>query len=308
MSKTLHILNGDSTLQLFQASGIQGDTFVWKEVLSDGPTHIDFGSDQFWKEREAFMTMAFKLDEGNYSKSLIEPFKALEKSLKTFDEIVLWFEYDLFCQINMVALVQWLGKQGLGTTVSLICTGKIDDSDRLFALGEINPKQYPQLFSSRLKLGSREFDYCSDVYEAYCSEDPNDLFTYVLMSLSEFPYMPDALATHFKRFPFDSSGLTEIEHKFIDLIQDGENDKKKLIGKILRWQQFQGFGDSQYLNILEVLKPLFEDFDALKLSSNLNKTSIDELLKRDQKLGGARLSDWCWDDQEKTLIPRESAS
>ncbi len=308
MSKTLHILNGDSTLHLFQASNIEGDTFVWREVLSDGPVPIDFASDQFWKVRESFMTLAFKLDEENYAKNLIDPFKALEKSLTTYEEIVLWFEYDLFCQINMIALIQWLGKQRLETAVSLICTGKINDSDRLFALGEISPEQYPQLFSSRLKLGSREFDYCSDVYEAYCSEDPNDLFTYVLMSLSEFPYLADALRVHFKRFPFHSSGLSEIEQKLIDLIQEGENDKMKLVGKMLRWQQFHGFGDAQYFNILEGMKPLFDNFDQLKLSTKLDKGSVEELLNRDQKLGGAKLSDWYWDEQEKTLIPKESAS
>ncbi|MFT6873256.1 MAG: hypothetical protein ACJAVN_002275 [Roseivirga sp.] len=307
MSNTLHILNGDSTLNRFKASGIEGETFVWREVLSDGPVPIEFGSDAFWSVRDSFMTPEFNLESGQYLKDII-PFKALEERLAQYQEIVLWFEYDLFCQINMIALIQWIGKQNLDSTISLVCVGKIDDSDQLFGLGEIEAMRYTELLESRLKLGAREFDFCSDVYEGYCSTDPNDLYNYILMSFSGFPYLPDALEAHLKRFPNKETGLTEIEKKLVSLIQAGETDKMQLIGKMLSWQRYHGFGDQQYINVLNRLKPLFEDFETLVLKSKLNKEEIEKLVNRDNRLGGAKLSDWYWDDQEKTLIPREPAS
>lgn len=307
MSNTLHILNGDSTLNQFKSSEIEGETFVWREVLSDGPVHIEFGSDEFWSIRNSFMTNEFNLESGQYLKDII-PFKAIEETLSQYQEIVLWFEYDLFCQINMIALIQWIGKQGLDSTISLVCVGKIDDSGRLFGLGEIEAMRYNQLLESRLKLGSREFDFCSDVYEAYCSTDPNDLYNYILMSFSGFPYLPDALEVHLKRFPNKETGLTEIEEKLVALVKAGETDKMKLVGKILEWQRYHGFGDLQYINILNRLKPLFEDFETLVLKSKLNKDEIESLVNRDYTLGGAKLSDWYWDDQEKTLVPKEPAS
>lgn len=307
MRNTLHILNGDSTLHQFSKSGIKGNTYVWKEVLSDGPVHADFGSDVFWSQRDRFMSSEFKLQEGEYRKVCVKPFMEMAKSLPSYDEIVLWFEYDLFCQINMMALIHWLGKQGLDNTISLICAGKIDDSDRLFGLGEIEASQYAQLFDTRLKLGAREFEFCSDVYETYCTEDPTDLYNYVLMSLSELPYLPDALDAHFKRYPHKNTGLTEIEHQMIDLIQAGETNHRKLVGKMLRWQRYQGFGDLQYFNILDDLKPLFKDFEGLVLHSDIDKTRVEQLLDRNKKLGGAKLSEWYWDEQEKTLTPKEPA-
>lgn len=308
MSKTLHILNGDSTLNKFNASGIEGETFVWRDVLSDGPVNTEFASESFWNQRSLFMTQAFKLADGEYEKGGTIPFKALQKILKGYSEITLWFEYDLFCQINMIALIQWIGKQGLENTISLVCAGKTDDSDTLLALGEIEPSQYTELFASRLKLGSREYEFCSDVYEAYGATDPNDLYNYILMSFSGFPYLPDALEAHLRRFPSQQNGLTEIENKLIQLIRAGETDKMKLVGKMLKWQQHHGFGDAQYFNILENIKPLFDDFDKLILKSNLNKERVEALVNRNQILGGAKLSDWYWDDQEKTLVPKEPAS
>lgn len=308
MSKNLHILNGDSTLHKFNTSVIEGETFVWRDVLSDGPVNTEFASESFWNQRSLYMTQAFKLADGEYEKGGTIPFKELQETLKEYGEITLWFEYDLFCQINMIALIQWIGKLALESTISLVCAGKTDNSDKLLGLGEIDISQYAQLFASRLKLGSREYEFCSDVYEAYGSTDPNDLYNYVLMSFSGFPYLPDALEAHLRRFPSRQTGLTEIESKLIDFIGAGENDKMKLIGKMLRWQRHHGFGDSQYFNILENLKPLFADFDKLILKPNLNKEKVEVLVNRDQILGGAKLSDWYWDEQEKTLIPKEPAS
>lgn len=308
MPKTLHILNGDCTLRQFRASGIEGDTFVWREVLSDGPTHSNFGSEPFWALRNSFMTETFGLAKDEYQTGLIIPFKEIQESLNSYQEVTLWFEYDLFCQINMIALIHWMGTLAFEGTASLICAGKSNSSDKLLGLGEIHHSQYTQLFASRLKLGSREYEFCSDVYNAYCSTDPNDLYNYILLNFSGFPYLPNALEAHLRRFPSLQTGLSEIETQLIELINSGETDKRKLVGKMLTWQTYHGFGDSQYFNCLNGMKPLFEDFDKLVLRPNLDKQAVEDLLKRDSLLGGAKLSDWYWDDYEKTLIPKESAS
>ena len=303
MSKTLHILNGDSTLSKFQNSGINGDTYVWNEVLSDGPVDQGFASQSFWDKREKFMSKEFELTEGQYFEKGQKPFEKMANNIQQYDEIVLWFEYDLFCQINMIALMHWLGNIHDLRNVSLICAGKIDDSGRLYGLGEIDTKSYPQLYENRLKLGSREFSYATDVYETFCSDSPDDLFTFVLMPFAELPYLPQALESHFRRFPGKQSGLTEIELQLIRFIQEGENDKRRLVGKMLRWQKHHGFGDLQYFNILKRMSPLFEYKDGLVLKFNYDSTLID----RSYYLGGALVADWLWDENEEALTPRESA-
>ncbi|OEK06311.1 hypothetical protein [Roseivirga misakiensis] len=304
MDKNLHILNGDSTLNIFKDSGIEGDTFVWKEVLSNGPVDSDFNSEKFWVQRDAFMSNEFDISTGMYDKEVRRPFENLTESLNQYTEITLWFEYDLFCQINMIALIHWLGKTSFQGTASLVCVGDIDDSGKLYALGEISPETYKTVFENRLKLGSREFDYATDVYEVYTSDSPDDLYNYILMPFGEFPYLPNALESHFRRFPSLQTGLTEIEEQFIIFIQAGESDKMKLIGKMLRWQTHQGFGDLQYINILNRMAPIFKDFDKLELPTQIDS----QLISRNYFLGGADISAWRWDKNEETLILAESAS
>ena len=307
MEKALHILNGDSTLHLFRQSDIEGDTFVWRDVLSEGPVHPEFNSDAFWELRNDFMTAKFALEPGQYLKDARAPFIKMANELGLYQEITLWFEYDLFCQVNMFSLIQWLGKQEQASEISLVCVGKLDESDKLFGLGEIAPAQYPELYNNRLKLGTREFTFASDVYEAYCSAQPDDLYTFVLMPFPDFSYLSDALESHFKRFPYLESGLTEIEQQMLSIIRLGETDHRKLVGKMLEWQLYYGFGDSQFFQILGRLEPLFEDFQNLRLKTDLSKEHVEKLLDRNYMLGGARVSDWYWDDHEKALTPKESA-
>ena len=302
MPHTLHILNGDATLQLFEQSSIEGETFVWREVLAEGPVHPEFNSYEFWNERRAFMTDLFSIETGGYDKDVYEPFMELSTKLHQFDEIVLWFEYDLFCQINMMALISYLGdKREPAQTISMVCSGRIDNSGRLFGLGELTPQQLEEQLAKKLKLNTREFDFAKDVYRAYCSNQPDALYTYSIMPSDEFWYIADALKTHFRRFPNSMTGLTEIEQKVVDLANEGVSDQKEMVGKLLKWQKIYGFGDLQYFATIVYLKPLFADFDRLKLKAEPELSSAIKSLDRNMKLGGATLANWQFNPQLQEL-------
>ena len=303
MANTLHILNGESTLSLFNQTKIEGDTFVWQEVLSEGPTEANLGSDSFWSMRSAFMCDYFDLTEEEFTHKAIDPFKELERTIHSYEEIVLWFEYDLFCQVNMIALISWLG-QSEKAQVSLICVGQVEGHDKMIGLGEIPSSTYPQLFESRVKLNTREFTHAQDAWETYCSTYPDDLYNFILLKMEEFQYLPQAFEAHLKRFPFSQSGLNEIEQKVIALYLSGYKEDRKIVGQLLKWQDFYGFGDLQYFNLVENLKPLLEHMD--NTSKAASKEDVQKLIKRDYMLGGANVNDWIWDENEKALIPKKS--
>lgn len=306
MATTIHILNGDSTLQIFKQTNIEGETLIWREVLSEGPVNIDFNSDSFWREREAYMTHKFSIEKEAYATEVRKPFEEFNNQLNGFDEVVLWFEYDLFCQINMMTLIHWLGKERApGQTISLVCAGKMDDSGKLYGLGELSPIQLEALYAKKLKLNTREFEFATDVYAAYCSPEVDELFTFTIMPSDEFWYISDALKAHFKRFPYTTDGLTEIEQKILELASETDN-QRELVGKLLRWQTYYGFGDLQYFDILNSLEVLFNDFDTLQLKTEPELSSAIENLDRSIKLGGASLKDWAYDPQSEELVKTSS--
>ena len=312
MADILHILNGDSTREMLALSGLEGEVAVWRDVLSDGPAIEKVGSEEFWQARTSYMSQTFGITKEDFEAKAKDEFAKIEQ-FREYQEVVLWFEYDLFCQINLIALMHWFHGQERGNTkVSLICVGQEEGYDRLVGLGEMKPDHFPDLFARRRIMGTYDFVFTSDAYTAWCSADPTDLDNFILMSSNEFPYLSDALQSHQRRFPGTETGLTEIELKVIELVRSGVTDRRKLVGQLLRWQGYQGFGDLQYFQILDRMAPLFKEGDELEL----NEESIAQIdvqepitsISRNYHLGGAQASEWLWDENTNELTSREISS
>jgi hypothetical protein len=294
MNNTLHILNGDSTRQIIEQTTISGDLCVWRDVLSDGPVVPDVGSDAFWDTRAAYMSDTFGIPTEEFRQNAQAEFEKIA-SFGHYKEVVLWFEYDLFCQINLLAILHWFNQQELGDIkVSLICVGREEGYEKLVGLGEIAPERFPALFERRRIMGTYDFNFASDAWLAWCSEDPTDLESFTLLPSNEFPYLADALKSHLTRFPSPATGLTAIESKIVGLIQSGVDEEREIVGKLLRWQQYFGFGDLQYFHILKRMKPLFLPGDKImfkpEIAAQIKAGQPVTGISRDYNLGGAKAS------------------
>lgn len=306
MEKTLHILNGDSTRELIEKTSLEGAICVWPDVLSDGPTHLDVGSQEYWKVRTEYMTRAFNVSQADFQAKVVSEFEKIQ-SFAQYEEVVLWFEYDLFCQINMLAILHWFNQQNRDNIkVSLICVGIEEGYDRLVGLGQLPPERFPELFKRRRIMGTQDFIFASDVYEAWCSSDPTDLETYTLLPSNEFPYLADALKSHFRRFPSVQTGLTEIEEELVKLINSGVQEERRLIGSLLRWQVHYGFGDLQFSQVLNRLLPILTKGSEIDLKNEikefLKEDEVIDTIDRNYYLGGAYVAQWQWNEQKNELV------
>jgi len=68
----------------------------------------------------------------------------------SYDELVLWFEHDLFDQLNLVQILSWLpGHVSASKTVSLVCIGSHPAPPRFKGLGELTPGEIAPLLETR---------------------------------------------------------------------------------------------------------------------------------------------------------------
>lgn len=95
MSKTLHITNGDSFTKMLERLEIQGEIITWREMLCEGKTTNDVGSESFWRNRFEFLNSSYKVTKNTFINFTLKEYRNLCNQ-KSQDEIVLWFEYDLF--------------------------------------------------------------------------------------------------------------------------------------------------------------------------------------------------------------------
>ena len=102
MGKTLNITNGDM-LNKFLLSTNAGEFLPFNEVMMQGIAINDIFSDEF---------IALRADELNTTidiyKEKMMLIDVLQSTYEDYDEIILWFGQDTFCQMNLLTLLAFL--------------------------------------------------------------------------------------------------------------------------------------------------------------------------------------------------------
>jgi len=255
MANIIHIVNGDAIVPILEKSGIGGKIVVWREMLCEGPLDQEVASDEFWKMRYQFF-------EENFGVSKLAYFdKTIKELLKVEDppvdaELVLWFEFDLFCQINLMALCAYLLQDYRKDILySLVCTGKVKGKDKMQSLTDFSAEDFPKLYEKKLKITRDNFLFAEKCWKVFVKNNPNELGKFNFNKKSKFQYFQLAINQHLKRFPA-KNGLNQIQHKILEIVNSGAFTKSEIVQKILIWQQSEtvyGFGDLQYFWYLDKL-------------------------------------------------------
>ena len=266
MSSLLHITNGDAFTQRLATLNLKGDVITWREMLCEGKTLTNVGSENFWKTRFEFLNKNYKVSKSWFIEKTLKEYRSLCNH-KQQDNIVLWFEYDLFCQINMLAVLSWLKANRKYANISLVCSGKEDNTDKLYALNELDNEQLQNLYENRIVLTQDDIEYADYVWQLYCSDNPMRLENIKDYKNYQFDYLADAIASHLQRFPSIKNGLNQMENNILHLAESQNlSSKKEFLKTILSNQGLLGFGDSQHERTLARLKPLFNSFNPVKLT------------------------------------------
>src|SRR4029078_586425 len=102
----LHLHNGDSSANTARHSSLSGEHFAFREALIDGPTPAGLSRDDWRRLRAQHLADSCGVDVGECERGLLAQEELLDHSVDQ-DEVVLWFEHDLFCQVHLVYLLDW---------------------------------------------------------------------------------------------------------------------------------------------------------------------------------------------------------
>ncbi|WP_420553657.1 DUF1835 domain-containing protein [Tenacibaculum aiptasiae] len=308
-SSLLHITNGDTTTLQLKNLNFKGDIITWREMLCEGKTSVDVGSENFWKTRFDFLKSSYKVTKRKFIDYTLKEYRNLCNQKKQ-DEIVLWFEYDLFCQINMLAVISWLKRYRKNQKISLVCSGKIANSEKLLGLGELSPTQLKEHFKNRAILTQDDIEYADYIWQLYCSDSPLQLENASKLNpKSPFVYLEEAIKAHLLRFPSIENGLNHIENNILKAAKSNKFEtKNKFIGHLLSNQEVYGYGDIQYVNKTNQLKSLFSSFNPVKLNKIgkkvlHNQTNYYAKMRSDfSYLGGAKKYSYLYVNSTNKLL------
>lgn len=251
--KILHILNGDSTAETFSKANIPGDIMVWREILSEGPVLSDINSVEFWSERENFICSEYNDTSERYMKIVIDELNKLN-NINKFDEIVLWFEHDLFCQINLIFLINYIYNKGFTGNLSVV---NIDDFFKpgFKGIGELRSEDFIILYEKRLSLNIEDIEAANEAWAIYSSSNPSLLNDISEINFGNLKYLKNALERHKQRFPFVGNGLNKIQSDLLNIIAQKKQTLSEVVTAYLKSDFVYGIGDSQVINHIKSLSP-----------------------------------------------------
>src|SRR5438105_2964676 len=144
MTRFLHVANGTSTTRTIVAAGIPGACSLWADPLYEGPVpgglsdtelvdvrmqHLAGPADLTWA---AWAGSDLSLDPAND----LRQWRATIERQESYDELILWFEHDVFDQLNLIQLLTWIrDRLPAATPVSLICIGSFPGRPDFKGLG-----------------------------------------------------------------------------------------------------------------------------------------------------------------------------
>jgi len=168
----LHIHNGDSTAGTARKTAIAGEHLAWREALVCGPAPGGLAANDFRGVRARHLVEAYGVALEKCEREL----RAQEEALAAFadhEEVVLWFEHDLFCQVHLIYLLDWFAQRELGRTkLSLICVGEFPGVEGFRGLGQLSGEQLVSLFPERQEVSQAQLRLGSKAWRAYTSPDP----------------------------------------------------------------------------------------------------------------------------------------
>ena len=125
-----------------ETAGIPGSYSIWADPLHAGPVPGGLGDAELVEVRAHFLGIA---DAPEYD---IRLWRAPLEQHESYGELVLWFEHDLFDQLNLIQLLTWIRvRLPASKPVSLICIGSFPGRPDFKGLGELLPDELASLLN-----------------------------------------------------------------------------------------------------------------------------------------------------------------
>lgn len=246
----IHIVNGDVVGE--KIKGLAGDIIVWREMYDFGPLTLDASKEALIKNRAAFFEEKLNIPSSLFIANCQKQNRLLLDLPRT-TEITLWFEHDRYDQTMLMYLLNELSNNDFGH-LNMVTIEPQLGMDHCCALGELSTQQLIERYHhNRQPITKAQLHEAISGWEAYNSEDVNDLEKWMQEENHPLPHLLTAITCHKSYFPNEKSGLNEVEYLSLLMLQKGDCSFEKLFQKISSKRVNDGLSDFHFAAILNEL-------------------------------------------------------
>ena len=324
----LHVANGTCVTDLIEAAGIPGARSIWSDPLYEGPVPGGITDAELMNVRSRYLS-------GSEEPREVDPVNDLRvwreriAAHGSYHELVLWFEHDLFDQLNLIQLLSWIHERlPGGKPVSLICIGSFPGRPSFKGLGELTPAELASLFGARQPVTPAQYDLAARAWRAFRQSTPEALEELRRADTSALPYLAPAFDRFLQEYPWRHDGLSRSERRLLRLAERGPVPVAAAFPRMHDGEDAYYITDLSLAALVETLSrtspPLLtviENGDghrgALRGAVSVTEAGREVLAQRrdrvacgtDRWLGGVHLQTgaadkWRWDDERRGIVGR----
>jgi len=242
----LHIVNGDSTRMGLERSTVPGTCASWGDVLHEGPTPAGVAPEEWRRVRVEYLASRDGTDLDEHFAHVARQYEREDAALASWpghDEVVFWFEHDLYDQLILIRHLDWLSRisDRHGTRFSVICGSTY--------LGPLKPEQLAGLFPTRTPIAEAQVQLGRRAWRAFCAPEPHALELVAKSDTSALPFLAGALVRHFEDYPSIENGLSRSEAQILKAIDAGASTIHDAFGACAKMEERVFMGDVTFWTI-----------------------------------------------------------
>jgi hypothetical protein len=238
----INVLSGSSLIEPFEKTNIGGERIICRECLIDGDLKAE-NLQEFWTLRRNYLGKTYVKPDNFYEEKVQSEFDRLVNKAEG-NEINLWFEYELFCQIHFWFCLYLLKDKN--AKIYIVYPKVKEKKDIWKGFGHLDVKGLKESFDSRIRLENEDVLMGAELWKAFQQRD--------------FAKLKDLSQTESKAFPtLKEVGQAAIEietrpRKSLEkIIKSGKTDFGQAFSEFNETEDIYGFGDLQVKKIYDEL-------------------------------------------------------
>ena len=287
---------------------------AWRDAYHEGPVRSGERL-RVIDARAGFLSSCGWGEEDAIRDGLLARDAQFADALREGREIVLWFEHDLYDQLQLIDVLALAGETGFDPEqLELIEIGLFPGRPAFRGLGELNVAELESLWPQRRAVVDDDTAGAQLAWEAVRRADPRGVAQVFRDPPVGRPYLGAALGRLLEEFPDVDDGLSRTERQLLELLDDGPLLTGALFVASQDLEEAPFHGDAWILRTLAKLDgatPLVSltegsaeitDAGRRVLAGDADRV---ELLGVDRWVGGTHLvpgAVWRWDADASELI------
>jgi len=320
MENILNITNRNSAVVIMKKAKIEGVFLPWEDVLHDGPVPENLSLEDLSEVRIQFIIRRNWGKLENIRKLFVERDNEL-KSFDKYEKVILWFEHDLYDQLQILQILDWFhSNPKSGVKLSIICTEKY--------LGMLSSIEMKALMKHEELVTERHLLLCNKAWSAFRSSSPEKWQQLLNIDTSVLPFLEGAIVRMLEEYPNCSNGLSRTAHQALKIISEGEKYPEKVFARYQESEVRIFLGDASFWVILQ---ELLDSSPALLMLPKGTKLTLPatreqeititpigldvlsgkrnwlEITNLDRWIGGVHLENtnlWCWNPNSREIVKK----